>query len=103
MFQAAMSAACAVVAAAIAGRLVDRTSVELGWDGAEWRVAGQPARVSLMCDLDRSMLVRTRARHAGVATRAWPWHVQWFFVSAKDAGPGFHAWRAALLHETEGR
>lgn len=63
-------------------------AAELRWDGQRWTVDGTDAEVDVMLDLGGWLLLR--ARPAAGAGR-------WLPLSRRDAGPAWHALRAALF------
>jgi hypothetical protein len=64
-------------------------SVALVWDGQVWSADSQIGTLDVMLDLGGWLLLRLRPDDA---TRP----VQWTPVSRADAGPAFHALRAAV-------
>jgi hypothetical protein len=83
----------ALVLAGLAGallraRLEQAEPVTLCWDGQQWRADDVAGTLSVMIDLGSWMLLRLQP----AAPRARP---LWLPVSAADAGPAFHALRAA--------
>jgi hypothetical protein len=85
------AAGSAALTAAVAAAIVTRASrprpLTLQWDGESWRIDGAPGEVDVMIDLGRWLLLRFRPP-AGAAL--------WLPVPAAEAGPAWHALRAAL-------
>lgn len=85
------SALIALAAALAAGlfawcRAVPR-SVDLVWDGAEWRADGMPCAAAVAIDLGRWMLLRLGPAQSPT---------RWLALAAREAGPRMHLLRAAL-------
>ena len=64
-------------------------SVALAWDGQVWAADSQTGTLDVMLDLDGWLLLRLRPNDATQPVR-------WMPVSRADAGPAFHALRAAV-------
>ena len=77
------------LAAAWAWRAGRQPPVALVWDGQSWSADGQTGVLEVMIDLGAWLLLRLRSAEAGRRTR-------WIPVSRADAGPAFHALRAAV-------
>ena len=88
--------AAAALAAAVAGslvavlawRTVDRSPVDLDWDGAGWRSRGVAVRPAVVADLGDWMLVRLDAPGAG--------RPRWIGLSRPAGAAAWHAVRCAL-------
>lgn len=74
-------------AGAAAWRLAPPQPTTLRWDGAAWRLDDAEGEADVMLDLDAWLLVRFRARGAGV---------HWLPVPRAEAGGAWHALRSAL-------
>jgi hypothetical protein len=87
--QAVLVAASLVLPAAGVSiwRLARPLPATLRWDGAAWRVDDTEGEADVMLDLDAWLLVRFRARDAGV---------RWLPVPRHEAGGAWHALRSAL-------
>jgi hypothetical protein len=87
----------AVATAALAWRWLRVAAIDLRWDGQMWSVDGQPVALQLAMDLGGALLLRW---HPAAGSRRWHWTA----VSARDAGPAWHALRTALhAHATSTR
>ncbi|MEI7465199.1 MAG: hypothetical protein WCJ87_07635 [Burkholderiales bacterium] len=88
----AMAAASAVAfagpAAALAWRLAHQAPATLCWDGRAWQAGGQPVQLALMLDLGAVVVLRWQFAVGGKPV--------WTALSASEAGPAWHALRAAL-------
>lgn len=94
-FDAAVTAAAAVLAAGAAGlfalRAMAQRRCDLDWDGQRWRVTDSDAEggaVEVVFDLGSWMLLRWTTMPGRQA--------RWLTVRRVDAGGGWAAWRAAL-------
>jgi hypothetical protein len=63
--------------------------IDLAWDGQAWSADGQTGLVEVMLDLGGWLLLRWRPDGG-------PGPARWIPVSRADAGPAFHALRAAV-------
>ena len=86
------TAPVAVVAGAIAWRLLRAAPVDLTWDGAAWLSEGVVGQADLMLDVAGFMLVRWRPVAVGL--------VRWIALSRRDTGAADHALRVALYART---
>ena len=77
-----------LVGALLRARLERTQPVTLRWDGEQWRADDVAGTLSVMIDLGPWLLLRLQP----ALPRARP---LWLPVSAADAGPAFHALRAA--------
>lgn len=84
----------AVLAGVLAWRAAAPRPVELVWDGQCWRADGTTGACDLMLDLGDWLLLRLRAADAPA---------RWIGVSRGEAGPRFHALRAALYSPAANR
>lgn len=88
----ALGVACAAATAALgaafgARRAIQPRSELLVWDGALWQLDGAAGELDLMLDAGALLLLRHRPAAAPA---------RWWAVSAREAGPAFHALRAAV-------
>jgi hypothetical protein len=64
---------------------------QLVWDGAAWRLDGEPGRLAVALDLGGWLLLRFDAEAGGR---------RWLPVGAAEAGAAWHALRCAVLART---
>ena len=84
--QATAASLAALVAGALAWRLMERDALVVAWDGQRWTLSGQPGELTVMLDTGRWCLLRFTADGGGV---------RWWGVSARAAGTAWHLFRVA--------
>jgi hypothetical protein len=89
----------AAVAMAASRSLPERR--QLGWDGAQWTCDGRAVQPQVLIDIGPWVLLRLwpgpGASSAAPAAPRRVRHRAWLAVSVGDAGPAWHALRAALF------
>ncbi len=84
-------AAALAVAVGVGGwvwRHAAAPAVALVWDGQCWTADGSAGRLAVMIDIGPALLLRLRPEAGGGAV--------WVPVTAREAGPAWHALRAAV-------
>ncbi len=80
-----------LVAGGVAGfsafRFWRSTALLLQWDGQRWTLGDEPGRLQLMMDAGFLLVLCLHAERGGK---------RWLAVSAAEAGPAWHALRAAV-------
>jgi len=84
-----------VAAAALAWRFTPIDAGTLGWDGQDWRFAGQSGDVRTVCDLGPWLLLRFEAADTG--------RLAWLAASERSAGAAWTALRAAVYSRRSNR